>query len=67
MREPTRPPAAMLVPPRVACEMSSLDARELDRLIRSGAVRVERVDGKLLVALDDVEQATGQSRKEVDQ
>jgi hypothetical protein len=42
---------------RVAAELLAIAPALVEDLIRSGAVRTERIDGKLFVSLDDVERA----------
>ena len=50
-------PPGPRVSTRVAIDLTGIDPRDLENLIRSGAVRTERIGGKLFIDLEDTERA----------
>jgi hypothetical protein len=48
---------------RAAADLTGIDPRELDALVRIGAVRSERIKGRLFVSLDDAARVAARKRK----
>jgi hypothetical protein len=60
---PRHTPAGPLASARAAADLTGMPRPELDDLIRRGAVRTERIGGKLYVDLDDAERAAKATRE----
>jgi hypothetical protein len=56
-------PSGPLVSPKVAADLAGIDPGELDALVRTGAVRSERIKSRLFVNLDDAERLADRRRK----
>jgi hypothetical protein len=56
-------PSGPLVSPKVAADLAGIDPGELDALVRTGAVRSERIKGRLFVNLDDAARVADRKRK----
>jgi hypothetical protein len=50
-------PSGPLASARAAADLCGIDPAELDTVVRTGAVRSERIKGRLFINLDDAERA----------